>query len=402
MKGPWRMQLDQQDEQTTALVRTYDAAARLKRQGRIEDAAAGFRALLDGAARVKGFDGHRLAAVAIQQLADLKSGRLTDPELAQAEAIAAALPEGEEAGWAVRFGLGLAVSRQDPAAAMAWYDAANAMKRQTVAYDADAMDRVFETLARVFDPALIARLAPGSAGSPKPVFIVGMPRSGTTLVEQILASAPGIHAAGELTAISDLCRNIHSVEGDWPAGADRLTPARARALANAYLIHLHKLAPRAERVVDKMPANAQNVGLLMALFPNAAILHVQRDPLDTCFGIYRQLFAGGVDYAYDQTEIGRYHQGLMRLMDHWKAAFPGRIVDVSYPGLIADFEVEARRIVAATGMPWSDACLEFHKTEREIDTASAVQARRPLFKSGIGAADRFRPYLGALEAALAA
>jgi hypothetical protein len=249
---------------------------------------------------------------------------------------------------------------------------------------------------------MIERLGATGGRSPKPIFIVGMPRSGTTLVEQILASVPGIHGAGELTVMADLGRNIQKVEGRWPGGCADLTPARVTQLATAYLVHLYKLAPKAERVVDKMPANAQNVGLILALFPKATILHIRRDPPDNCFGIYRQMFGGAVDYAYDQVELGRYHQGRMRLMDFWKREAPGRIVEINYPDLVQNFEEEARRIVAATGMPWFDACLEFHKTEREIETASAAQARQPLFTTGLGSAPRIKPYLGPLAGGLAA
>ncbi|MEQ9125396.1 MAG: sulfotransferase, partial [Alphaproteobacteria bacterium] len=216
-------------------------------------------------------------------------------------------------------------------------------------------------------------------------------RTAPPLDAQDRASAPGAQGARDLTALADVARNSPEPEGRWPAGAGRLAPGRVTQLATAYLVHIHRLAPKAERVVDKMPANAQNVGLILSLFPNATIIHTRRDPLDNCFGCYRQLFRGGVDYCYDQEELGRYHQGLMRLLDHWKAIAPGRIVEVDYRTLVEDFETEARRLVDAVGAPWSDACLAFHETVRDIDTASSVQVRRPIFTSGIGSADRFRP-----------
>lgn len=397
------MQLEGRDPRVRDLAAVYATAYADTRAGRIDDAVRQYRDLVAGCRAIEDPDRSSLLSAGLQQLGFLADGGLTDGEIALAEETAAATSGGSEPGWIVRFGLGQTFAeRGDAAAAMAWFDAANAMRRAALSYDADAMDRVFADLARTFDAETIARLSKSGGRSPKPVFIVGMPRSGTTLVEQVLASVPGVHGAGELTAIGGLARDIHAKEGAWPGGATALTAGRVTRLATAYLVHLHKLAPRAERVVDKMPANAQNVGLILSLFPNATVLHVRRDPLDNCFGCYRQLFRGEVNYCYEQTELGRYHQGLERLMDHWKAAAPGRIVDVDYGALVRDFEAEARRLVDATGMPWSDACLDFHKTEREIDTASSKQARQPLFTSGLGAADPYRPFLRPLEAALAA
>jgi len=396
------MQLERQDAERMALVALYEAAHAAKRRGQADMAAGLLRELLPRADALDGPDRAALGAATLHQLSDLAAGDLAEDELAFAEALAEETAAGGEAGWIVRFALAQARMGGDPAAAMAWLNDANAMRRAVIDYDAGSMDRVFAALAATFDGETIGRLSKTGGRSPKPVFVVGMPRSGTTLVEQVLASAPGVHGAGELTALADLARNIHGTEGGWPGGAARLSPRRVTQLATAYLVHIHGLAPKAERVVDKMPANAQNVGLILSLFPNATIIHTRRDPLDNCFGCYRQLFRGGVDYCYDQEELGRYHQGLMRLLDHWKAIAPGRIVEVDYRTLVEDFETEARRLVDAVGMPWSNACLAFHETEREVDTASSVQVRQPLFTSGIGSAGRFRPYLAPLEAALAA
>lgn len=397
------MELDGREPKAIELAELYRSAGVAKRSGRFEEAIAGFRKVADGALGLCDQNRVALAAGALQQLSYFADGALTEAEIRIAEDLAAATIDGGEAGWVVRFGLGQAYAeRGDPAAAMRWLDDANAMRRAAITYSADAMERLFLLLARTFDGETIARLSALGAPSPKPVFVVGMPRSGTSLVEQILASVPGVHGAGELTAVAELARDVNAKDGGWPAGAAGLTAGRVRWLTTAYLVHLHKLAPKAERVVDKMPANAQNVGLILSLFPGATILHVRRDPLDNCFGCYRQTFGGEINFAYDQTELGRYYRYLDWIMDHWKAAAPGRIVEVNYTELVQNFEPEARRLVAAMNMPWSDACLEFHKTERQIDTASAKQARQPLFTSGLGAAEPYRPYLQDLEASLAA
>ncbi len=397
------MELDGRDPKVRDLIAAYEAATAAVRRGENAAGIAGFRWLIARVGEVWDANRAGLASAVLHQLSYNVDDRLTDEEVRLAEEIAASARDGSEAAWTVRFALGDATRRDDPAVAMDWYDQANGLRRAALAYDADKMDRVFDALIATFDGATVERLsALTGATSPKPVFVVGMPRSGTTLVEQVLASVPGVHGAGELTVLSQLARNIQEEEGAWPAGASQLTASRLTRLGTAYLTHIHKLAPKATRVVDKMPANAQNVGLILSIFPNATILHVRRDPLDNCFGCYRQLFSGGVDYCYDQTELGRYHQGLERAMAHWKAVAPGRIHDVDYGRLVCDFEDEARRLVAAAGMPWSDACLEFHKTERVIDTASSKQARQPLFTSGLGSSERFRPYLRDLETALAA
>lgn len=395
------MQLQARDPRVHKHVETYKSAFADKRHGRIDDAVAKYRRILKGGQKIKGEDRHSLLSVAFHQLSDMADDGFTDAEFALAEDVAAATQEGSEAGWTIRFALGQASMRHDAGTAMRWFDEGNRMRRAAIAYDADQMDAMFGRLTDVFDPEIINRLSEHGGRSPKPIFIVGMPRSGTTLVEQVLASVPGVFGAGELTVVPQLARDISQKEGDWPNGAANLSPQRARGLANHYLVHIHRLAPQAERVVDKMPANAQNVGLILSLFPGATVIHMRRDPMDNCFGCYRQLFSGRVDYCYDQTELGRYHHGLMRSMNYWREAMPGRIVDVDYRRLVEHFEPEARRIVAATGMEWTDACLEFHKTEREINTASSKQARQPLFSTGIGSAEPYRPYLAELEAALA-
>lgn len=397
------MELDAREASAVELVRIYESAGAAKRIGRFDEFVDGMRAVVVRSRTLSPENRVAVASAALQQLSYYADGALTDEEIDDAEAVALLASDFEEAGWVVRFALGQAYAeRGEAAVAMGWFDEANALRRAAIRYDANAMDMLLTSMARTFDAETIERLSKSGAPSPKPVFVVGMPRSGTTLVEQILASAPGVHGAGELTALGFLARDIQAKEGGWPFGAAHLDAKRVHELCTAYLWHIHKLAPKAERVIDKMPANAQNVGLILSLFPNATILHVRRDPLDNCFGCYRQTFSGEVNFCYEQTELGHYYRGLERLMAYWKAAAPGRIVDVDYAALVQDFEPEARRLVAATGMPWSDACLEFHKTERQIDTASARQARQPLNSAGLGSAEPYRPFLQPLESALAA
>lgn len=395
------MELDGSDPRIRAMVGTYERAVEATRIGKSQAAVDGFRALIGQAKRIGSMDAMSVASAATHQISQLTSGALKPQDAAAAETMLVGLPAGSEPTWMLQFALAAhAAQENDPTAAMMLFDQANAAKRATIQYNPDLIDQFFDSLIRCFDSGMINRLSAAGDCDAKPVFIIGMPRSGTTLAEQIIASIPGVHGAGELSAVANLARDVFKHEGAWPGGAQTLTPERAKTLSAQYMTTLAKIAPDAERVVDKMPMNFQNLGLILALFPNAKILHIERDPLDVCFGCYRQLFSGDVSFAYNQQEIGRYHTNYSRLMQHWREAAPGRIHDVSYTGLIENFEEEARAMVNAIEMPWSDAALNFHKTERQNATASAHQVRQPLFRSGLNSAEAYKPYLEPLVAAL--
>jgi hypothetical protein len=228
----------------------------------------------------------------------------------------------------------------------------------------------FDALIHSFDVGMIDRRSSTDGQDLKPIFILGMPRSGTTLAELIIASILGVHGAGERSTVANLARDVYKDEGAWPCGAQTLTLERADALRANHIATLAKIAPDAVRVAGKIPMNFQNLGLILTLLPNAKILHIDRDAADTCFNCYRHLFTGDVSFSYDQHDLVRYHTNYVRLMQHWRMAAPGRIHDVSYRGLIENLEDEARAMVDAIEMPWSDAALAFHKTERQNATAS--------------------------------
>ncbi|MFI5020208.1 MAG: sulfotransferase [Alphaproteobacteria bacterium] len=269
----------------------------------------------------------------------------------------------------------------------------NALKRQLVVYDEAHTLALFERIQAAFTPELMRDKAGLGDPSPLPLFVIGMPRSGTTLAEQILASHPKAFGAGELLLFRDAVPR-----GRWPGGADTPYPEAAAAmtgeelskLAARYLADTSALAPAAERIVDKQPMNFLFAGLIHLALPKARILHMRRDPVDTCFSCFSQLFAGEQSYAYDLGELGRYYRGYARLMAHWQAVLPpGVMLEVQYEELVGDFEGQARRIVAHAGLDWDDACLAFHETERRVRTASAVQVRQPIYRSAVG---RARPY----------
>lgn len=271
--------------------------------------------------------------------------------------------------------------------AFSHFESGNAIKRRLVRYDeAEELRRLSDVAAR-FTREFLATHAGEGDPDPRPVFVVGMPRSGTSLVEQVLASHSAVFGAGEQSILPALAA----------AG-----PTEWRVLGAAYVERLQRLAPEAERIVDKLPGNFVHAGLIHLALPNARIIHVTRDPLDTCFSCYSKLFSGAVNYAYDLGELGRYYRAYAALIAHWRSVLPPTVLlDVSYEALVADLEPQARRLVAHCGLEWEPRCLAFHASKRAVRTASAVQVRRPLYNNAIGRARPYLPWLGALQAALA-
>jgi hypothetical protein len=223
-----------------------------------------------------------------------------------------------------------------------------------------------------------------------------MPRSGTTLTEQILASHPRVFGAGELRFMENAAMAI----APFPEAAASMTDEALREFGNEYVAQVRALAPAAARVVDKMPANFRFVGLIHRALPNAKIIHVYRDPVDTCMSCYAQLFAG-LPYAYDLGELGRYYRGYATLMAHWRRVLPpGAMIEVKYERLIADLRGEAQRLLAYCELEWDERCLQFHKTRRAVRTASFAQVRRPIYRDSVGRweahREALRPLLDAL------
>ncbi len=267
----------------------------------------------------------------------------------------------------------------------------NALKRRRVAYDEAAALGEIERIRASFGAEPIRRGTGLGDPSPVPVFIVGMPRSGTTLVEQILASHPQVHGGGERRDFEVAIAGLDHPAAD---GED------LRRVGARYVERVRALKPGAARITDKMPGNFRFAGLIHLALPNARIIHVRRDPVDTCLSCFSILFGGDLPYAYDLGELGRYYRAYASLMAHWRAVLPeGVMLEVEYEALVADFEPQARRIVGHCGLDWDDACLDFHRTQRPVWTASAIQVRRPIYDSSVG---RSRPYQGMLGPLLAA
>ncbi len=289
------------------------------------------------------------------------------------------------------------------------WNAGNRMKRAVVDYDADAAACMMASIAeRPPDgetspgpEALSRRSQPSRAESSRdgssrltasqfselPVFVVGMPRSGSSLIEQILASHPQVHGAGELLQLRALF--------------EAAIPGSDAALADAVLDRLRRVSTSAERIVDKDLANFLHLDLIHRVFPRARIIHCRRDPLDTCFSAYTKLFAGNLAFTYDLQELGGYYRNYHALMAHWRRVLPGEVfIDVDYEILVGEPMPQTRRLLDFLGLPWNDACSRFFETERSVLTASSAQVRRPIYRSSVGRAFSLRSQLQPLLEAL--
>lgn len=249
------------------------------------------------------------------------------------------------------------------------------------------------------------RLADRGLGThdPRPVFIVGLPRSGTTLVEQILASHPEVHGAGER---EDLGRIEAGLSGRTPSGTpypvclDDLGPGPARELARRYLEGVCARAGDAVRVTDKMPHNFLRLGLAALLLPAARVIHCRRAPRDTCLSIFFQKFSGANPYAYDLNRIAAFHRDYRRLMEHWRAALPLAMLEVRYEDLVADQEAQTRRLLDFCGLAWRDECLSFFRARRSVATSSSWQVRQPVYRSSLARWRNYEKHLTPLLEAL--
>jgi tetratricopeptide (TPR) repeat protein len=283
--------------------------------------------------------------------------------------------------------------------------AGNALKRRSIAYDEAAILAGFERLRAVFTTTLLRDHAGSGEPGATPVFIVGMPRSGTTLVEQILASHRLVFGAGELEcfpqAVAALIERARAA-GGFPELLGTLGADGWRMLGKDYLRATSSLAPAVARITDKLPLNFVHVGLIHLALPDARIVHVRRDPLDTCLSCFSKMFTGNQPFAYDLGELGRYYCAYDTMMAHWRGLLPdGVMLELHYEDVVADFESQARRLVAHCGLAWDDACLAFHRSARTVRTASLVQVRQPLYRHALGRAGPYRRLLGPLLDALA-
>jgi tetratricopeptide (TPR) repeat protein len=274
--------------------------------------------------------------------------------------------------------------------AMEHWNAANRLRALGLKFDRSAFETMVDETIRRFSGEMIATNAAFGTRNERPLFIVGMYRSGTTLVEQIVSSHPKIAAGGELTVWTPA-----EVDIDPATGA--FHPDLAQGAIGKYLSMLQKIGPTAARITDKLPFNFMRLGAIHALLPNARIIHCQRDPIDTCLSIYSNLFKSRVPFAARKDDLTFCYRQYLRIMEHWRNVLPREVLmDVQYERLIADRDAQTRRLIAFTGLEWNDSCLQPELNRRAIDTASAGQARRPVYATSLQRWRHYEPWIGEL------
>ena len=272
------------------------------------------------------------------------------------------------------------------------------LKRRHMRYAVETDLDIIERIRHAYGPGMFDGRVQGRDHD-APIFVIGMPRTGTTLVERILDSHPQVRSLGEL---NDFGVQLVRLAGKLPGGpassrlefVDRTTKLDFRALGDAYLQSVQSMRDDHSRFVDKLPFNFLYAGLIHLALPRARIVSLQRDPMDTCYAVYKQLFRDAYPFSYDLEDLGRYYVAYRGLMEHWQRVMPGVIHTVRYEALVGDLEGETRRLLEYCALPWDDACLRFHENARASTTASAVQVRQPVYGTSIG---RWRNYAEQLE-----
>jgi tetratricopeptide (TPR) repeat protein len=275
----------------------------------------------------------------------------------------------------------------------------NREKRGTLQYNILNDKNRIDQIAALFTEDFLARFRGKATGDIRPIFILGMPRSGSTLIEQMLAAHPQINTGGELPYMLGTARQIGAA---WESRKERFSNDDQAVIADfrqgidAYTRLTGALHDDGHRFTDKLPGNFQFLGLAHLMFPNAKFINAHRDPIDTCLSCYKKLFQSSVPYSFDLAELGEYYKLYERLMKHWHAVLPGQILDVEYEALLENPEQELRRILAYCGLEFDPACLAFHEVERAVTTASVLQVRKPIYKDSVNRWKKYESHLGPL------
>ena len=344
-------------------------------------------------------------------LANLKTVKLGADDIAAMEQALAGLEvdrdNRREDIFHLHFSLGKAFEdAKDHAAAFRHYDLGNRLRRTMVLHDADDFSAEVTATAQTFTSTFIAAMGEGGCPAPDPIFVVGLPRSGSTLVEQILASHSAIEGTMELPEMMMIAGRLQSriddgEFADFRAMIASLTPADRMRLGEEYIerTRIHRQTDR-PRFIDKMPNNWQHVGLIRLILPNAKIIDARRHPMSCCFSGWKQHFARGQTFSYDLTDIGRYYRDYVGLMAAYDAAAAGAVHRVIYENMVRETEREVRRLLDYLGLPFEQGCLEFYNNDRAVRTASSEQVRRPIFTDGIEQWKQYEAWLGPLAEAL--
>jgi tetratricopeptide (TPR) repeat protein len=365
--------------------------------GRGEEAIAAYRAA--AAARPDFGD-------AYWSLANLKTYRFTEAELAQMRAAEQSADTSATDRCHLCFALGKAFEDQeDYAESWQYYQRGNAQRRAESRYRPEIIERNTANQRRVMTPELFAARRGVGVASKAPILIVGLPRSGSTLLEQILASHSEVEGTHELAEIPRLVLELQGRDPDvnnprYPGVLAELPPESFAQFGQKYLDDTRSYRSGKPRFIDKMPNNFRHIGLIHLMLPHARIIDARREPMACCFSNLKQLYARGQEFAYSVEDIARYYRSYLELMEHWDQVLPGRVLRVHYEEVVDDLEGNVRRLLEFCELRFEPACLDFHRTERSIRTASSEQVRQPIFREGLEQWRHYEPWLGPLRAAL--
>jgi len=369
----------------------------LKTVGRVPEAVDAYRA----AARARADFGD-----AYWSLANLKMYRFDDEEIECMREQEGRPAVGTEDRIHLCFALGKALEdRDDFERSWTYYERGNALRRAESRYRPE----IFETNTREQKAVCTAEFFAGRTGwgdpRPDPIFIVGLPRSGSTLLEQILASHSQVEGTQELADIQRVALDLQGRDPDhdnprYPAALTALGGDDFAELGRQFLADTQVYRSDKPLFIDKMPNNFRHIGLIHLMLPNARLIDARRDPMSCCFSNLKQLFAQGQEFTYSVDDIARYYRTYLDLMAHWDAVLPGRVLRVLHEDIVDDLEASVRRMLDFCALPFEPACLAYHKTERSVRTPSSEQVRRPIFRDGLDQWRKFAPWLGPLEAAL--
>ena len=338
-------------------------------------------------------------------LANMRSYRFSDDELARMRTLEAEPDTPSIERYQLCFALGKGLeSRKAYEESFQYYARGNALKRAELFYRPEATERNLRLQASVCTAELFAARRGCGCPRPDPIFIVGLPRAGSTLLEQILASHSQVDGTLELPEIPRLVQQFRTRVKDapprYPAILHELTAEELRRLGEIYLEETQVYRRGAPFFIDKMPGNFHDIGFIHLILPNARIIDARREAMACCFGNFKQLFVNGQKFTYDLEDMGRYYRNYVELMDHWDRVLPGKILRVRHEDVVLEFEATVRRILDYCGLPFESACLEFYKTERSVRTLSSDQVRRPIYREGLEQWRNYEPWLGPLKAAL--
>jgi tetratricopeptide (TPR) repeat protein len=332
-------------------------------------------------------------------LANLKTYRFSDEEISSMEAAETSLTVSGADRYHLCFALGKALEdRGRYEQSFAYYDRGNALRRADSGYRPETIEAGASQQREVCTTALFAGHVASGSPAVDPIFIVGLPRAGSTLIEQILASHSAVEGTQEL---ADIPRIVAGLQGTYPQTLLRMTSADFRRLGEQDLSDTRAYRASAKpRFIDKMPNNFRHIGLIHLILPNATIIDVRREPMACCFGNFKQLFAHGQTFTYGLEDIARYYRTYLELMRHWDQVLPGRVLRIHYEDVVSDLEGSVRRLLDHCGLDLEPACLAFHETERSVRTASSEQVRQPIYREGLEQWRHYEPWLRPLRDAL--